>query len=148
MQQRMMGGAGFGRGGREAEDAVSKLSRSQVSVRFGDANELAKKNAQNSNRAGYQQISDVARVQSVGGRTFYKSNNVWLDNNYPSGQKVVKVQALSDAHFQLLKAIPDLNKYAAVGDEVVLNLGKISVQFGKDGKEKLTDAELKELTGK
>jgi Ca-activated chloride channel family protein len=143
------GGGGFGLGGSLAEDtSVGKLSRSQVSVRFGDANELAKKNSQNSNRPGYQQVSDVARVQSVGGRTFYKSNKVWFDNNYPSGQKVVKVQALSDAHFQLLKAIPELNKYAAVGDEVVLNLGKISVQFGKEGKEKLTDAELKELTGK
>ncbi len=99
-------------------------------------------------KPAYQQVQDAARVQAVAGRVFYRRNNVWFDNNYPSGQRVIKIQALSDAHFQLLKARPDFGKYAAVGDEVLVSLGKVSVQIGKEGKEKLTEAELKELTAR
>ena len=64
-------------------------------------------------------FAEVASVQNVAGRTFFRKGTIWFDHNYPSGQKVVKVQALSDAHFQLLHARPEVAKYAAVGDEVV-----------------------------
>jgi Ca-activated chloride channel homolog len=128
------GGLGGGRGG--------------VGLRYGDAQDVAKKTAPGDNRAGYQKMQDAARVQAVAGRVFYKRNNIWFDNGYQSGQKVIKVRALSDAHFQLLKAVPSLSKYAAVGDDVVLEIGRNAVQIGRDGKESLTDADLKEITAK
>jgi Ca-activated chloride channel homolog len=128
------GGLGGGRGG--------------VGLRYGDAQEAAKKAAPGDNRAGYQKMQDAARVQAVAGRVFYKRNNIWFDNGYQSGQKVIKVRALSDAHFQLLKAVPMLSKYASVGDDVVLEIGRNAVQIGKEGKESLTDADLKEITAK
>jgi hypothetical protein len=48
----------------------------------------------------------------------------------------------------LLHARPELNRFAGVGGEVVINLGAVSVQIGKEGKDHLTDAELKELGGR
>jgi len=100
------------------------------------------------NEPAYKQVQANARVQAVAGRVFYKRGSVWFDNNYPSGRKVVKVRNLSDAHFQLIHAIPSLTKYASVGDDVLIDLGKIAVQLGNEGKEKLTDSEVREIAGK
>ena len=61
---------------------------------------------------------------------------------------LTKIQAYSDAHFALLRALPALAAYSSVGDEVIVRLGKTAVQIGKDGKDKLTDSELKQFTGK
>lgn len=150
------GGLGGGRSGLPASGGVpggpgGATGRNGLALDYSRvADQVAAKRANKAadNRPAYQQAQEESRVQAVGGRVFYRRNNIWFDNNYPSGQKVIKVQALSDAHFQLLRARPELNKYAAVGDETVINLGKVSVQFGKEGKDKLTDAEIKELTEK
>lgn len=89
-------------------------------------------------------------VQAVADRTFYRQkDNVWQDHSYdPNQQTLIKIQAFSDAHFALLKAVPKLAAYSSVGDEVIVRLGKYAVQIGKEGKEKLTDTELKMLSGK
>ncbi|HZT43744.1 MAG TPA: VIT domain-containing protein [Chthonomonadaceae bacterium] len=89
-------------------------------------------------------------VQDVGDKTFYRQkDNVWEDNAYdPKKQSLVKIKAFSDAHFALLKALPKLAAYSSVGDDVIISLGKTAVEIGKEGKDKLTDAELKGLTGK
>ena len=100
------------------------------------------------NEPGYKQVQATARVQNIAGRTFFKRGEVWFDNEYKAGRKVIQIKSLSDAHFQLLAAIPLLNRYAAVGDEVVLNFAKAAVQIGREGKANLTDSELKEITGK
>ena len=62
--------------------------------------------------------------------------------------RVVDFQAFSEAHFALLKAVPALAAYSSVGEEVIVRIGSNAVQIGKEGKEKLTDAELKTLAGK
>jgi Ca-activated chloride channel family protein len=97
---------------------------------------------------GYRQVQANARVQNVAGRTFFKRGEVWFDNNYKNGRKVVQIKSLSDAHFQLLDSVPSLARYASVGDEVLIDLGKAAIQLGKTGKEKLSASELRELTGK
>ena len=122
--------------------------RKALAEKYQDASRFAHDQAKDKNAPGYKQIAEVASVQNVAGRTFFRRGKIWFDNNYPSGQKVVKVQSLSDAHFQILNARPDIGKYASVGEEVVINLGKVSVQIGAEGKEKLSEAELKELTTK
>jgi len=63
-------------------------------------------------------------------------------------QKLIKIQAFSDAHFALLKAVPSLAAYSSVGDELIVRVNNNAIQIGKDGKEQLTAAELKDLTGK
>jgi Ca-activated chloride channel family protein len=146
------GGPGGGRGGGPGMPGLGGMmagqSRSQLGVDFGKAGDALQPGQMAAGKPVYQNMQEAARVQAVAGRVFYKRNNIWFDNGYKSGQKVLKVQALSEAHFQLLKAVPELNRYAAVGDEVVLNVGRIAVQIGKEGKETLTAVELKEITGK
>jgi Ca-activated chloride channel family protein len=99
------------------------------------------------------QLADAGNaitVQAVNDRTFYlQADNVWQDHSFdPKKQAVTKIQAFSEAHFALLKAVPALAAYSSVGDEVVVRIGNSAVQIGKTGKETLTAAELKALTGK
>jgi Ca-activated chloride channel family protein len=92
--------------------------------------------------------ADRITVQAVGGRTFYlQANKIWQDQTYISGkQTLVKIQAFSDAHFALIKAVPSLALYSSVGDELIIRVGHNAIQIGKEGKEKLTAAEIKQLT--
>lgn len=100
-----------------------------------------------------EQLADAGNaitVQAVNDRTFYlQANNVWQDNTFdPKKQNVTKIQAFSEAHFALLKAVPALAAYSSVGEEVIIRIGANAVQIGKEGKETLTAAELKALAGK
>jgi len=126
-------GGGFGAGG----------GRTSTTRAFGTNNAVTLKD----------QLSDsgnVITVQAVNDRTFYlQPNNVWQDHSFdPKKQNVTKIQAFSEAHFALLKAVPALAAYSSVGEEVIVRIGSNAVQIGKEGKEKLTDTELKTLAGK
>jgi uncharacterized protein YegL len=94
--------------------------------------------------------SNSVVVQAVGDRTFYhEANNVWQDQSYDVKKNVLtKIQAFSDAHFALLRAVPSLAAYSSVGEEIIVRIGKNAVQIGKDGKSTLTGTELKQITGK
>ena len=89
-------------------------------------------------------------VQAVGDRAFYRqASNVWQDESYDVKKNALtRIQAFSDAHFALLRAVPALAAYSSVGDEIIVRIGKNAVQIGKDGKTTLTGAELKQFTGK
>ena len=67
-------------------------------------------------------------VRTVGSKTFTLQNGVWTDSAYDPAKQttVTTVQAFSDAHFALLKAIPGLAAYTSLGDNVlvVLDNGK------------------------
>jgi len=142
------GPGGFGRGGSSlgvpaepgGEAAQEKLSLDYFSA-------AGKPRGSAASAPGYKQVQEAARVQAVAGRVFYKRKDVWFDNAVKPGQKVVRVKALSDAHFQLLRQVPMLAGYASVGDEVVISLGRVAVQVGRESKERLTGSELAELAG-
>lgn len=89
-------------------------------------------------------------VQAVGDRAFYRqANALWQDQSYDAKKNALtKIQAFSDAHFALLRAVPALAAYSSVGDEIIVRVGSRAVQIGKEGKTTLTEAELKQLTGK
>lgn len=100
-----------------------------------------------------EQLADAGNaitVQAVNDRTFYlQANNVWQDHGFDAKkQSLTKIQAFSAAHFALLKALPTLAAYSSVGEEIIVRVGSNAVQIGKEGKETLTDAELKALIGK
>lgn len=101
-----------------------------------------------------QDFDDAARnaitLQVVADRTFYRqSNNVWQDQSYDAKKnRLFKIQAFSDAHFALLKAVPSLGQYSSVGESLIVRVGSNAIEIGESGKDKLTPAELKEITGK
>jgi len=91
----------------------------------------------------------MVRVQTtlkkVEGKTFIRIRGVWVDTDYKEGLKELKVKWGSDAYFAALRAVPKLNKYLAIGENVVVVLeGKVLI-VGGEGKEKLSEQEVKDF---
>lgn len=77
------------------------------------------------------------RVRVIGSKTFFRLGDAWVDSAYdPAKNKpLTTVQSLSDAQFALLKAIPALAAYSALGDNwvVVLENGRALKISATDG---------------
>ncbi len=97
----------------------------------------------------YQDSNDrtvvVANVQNIAGRTFYQRGNFWEDSGLKPAQNAIQIKQFSDAHFRLLKAYPKLAQYSTLGNVRVIMANNQAVEIGPEGKDKLTDAELKSL---
>ncbi|HID08420.1 MAG TPA: VWA domain-containing protein, partial [Armatimonadetes bacterium] len=91
----------------------------------------------------------TTKVQQVGRRTFYWVRRAWIDASYESKRsyRVWRIRQYSDAVFQLMRARPELAKYLSLGDEVTFVMGDNLIQVGSNGKERLTEEELKALVG-
>jgi Ca-activated chloride channel family protein len=89
----------------------------------------------------------VNTIQNIGTRTFYQRGSQWVDNqvedrNLPR----VQIKQFSNAHFKLLAAYPELAKYQRLGNMSIM-INNQSVEFGSEGKDDLTDAEVKAILG-
>ena len=111
----------------------------------------AKSAAVASGLAGYDAAEAKAvgaRVRVLGAKTFLLQGGVWTDTAYDAAKHppVVTVQALSDAHFALLRAIPGLAAYTSLGDVlVVLDNGKALRVSRTAGVKTLSAAEVRAL---
>ncbi len=104
--------------------------------------------------AGYDAAGakDAAgHVRAVGSKTFLFQNGVWTDSAYTADKSrpVTVVQSYSDAQFALLKALPVLADYAALGDSVlvVLDSGQALRFSSTKGLKTLDAATQKKLIG-
>ena len=89
----------------------------------------------------------VDRIQNIGTRTFYQRGSQWVDGQ-TEGQtlKTIRIKQFSNAHFKLLAAYPALNQYQRLGNMRMLVNGQ-ALEIASEGKEDLTDAELKAIIG-
>ncbi|MCX6377239.1 MAG: hypothetical protein NTU88_14610, partial [Armatimonadetes bacterium] len=89
----------------------------------------------------------VDRIQNIGTRTFYQRGSQWVDGQ-TEGQtlKTIQIKQFSNAHFKLLAAYPGLNQYQRLGNMRMLVNGQ-ALEIASEGKEDLTDAELKAIVG-
>ncbi|MBC7808481.1 MAG: VWA domain-containing protein, partial [Akkermansiaceae bacterium] len=102
--------------------------------------------------ADKKRSEDLAkRVQNVNQRTFVQRGNQWTDATYDvkKQKQIVKVKLYSPAYFALTRRNADFAKWASLGNDVVITANATqAVQFAVDGKETLTDAEVKALAGR
>lgn len=90
------------------------------------------------------------RIQNVGSRTFYQVGPVWTDATFDAKKQatLIKIKLYSPAYFALTRRSADLAKWAALGEQVIIAASATqAVQFGPDGRETLTDAEVTALGG-
>jgi len=89
----------------------------------------------------------VNRVQNIGTRTFYQRGSQWVDNQAEGKTlKTIQIKQFSNAHFKLLAAYPELNRYQRLGNmRVVVN--NQALEIGPEGKDELTDSEVKAILG-
>lgn len=96
-------------------------------------------------KEGEQVQAGFQSYQLVGGRTFFRNGEQWVDANWKQPQKVLKIKAFSAAYFDLLRARPDLATALAVGPQVQLQMTTLGLEIGPDGLETLTADQLEEL---
>lgn len=103
---------------------------------------MSKKTKQMKEEERAPEASDPVRV--AGGRTYLWRSGGWIDSEALDnpGQQL-KVKYLSAAYFELLKLRPDLKAGIALGDRVVLVVGKgkavvIAPDAGEEAAEKVT----------
>ncbi|MBI2919809.1 MAG: hypothetical protein HYY18_01840, partial [Planctomycetes bacterium] len=66
---------------------------------------------------------DRSAIQVVGGKTFFSTSEGWFDQKFGDKMETLKVEYLSDEYFKLLKEKPELGRYFALGNRVVVVLG-------------------------
>jgi hypothetical protein len=94
-------------------------------------------------------LEQARRVQRVASRTFYQNGTRWEDATFDAKKQkeIVKIKAFSPAYFALMKRNSSFAKWAALGEDVLITANATqAIQFGKDGKEELTQKELDDLT--
>jgi hypothetical protein len=89
------------------------------------------------------EVKRITQVKQVTNKTFYLQNAVWVDNGYTPDQNLIKVKRFSEAYFQLGTSLPGMNQYLALGQDVIVTIGKQSFQIGEDGATRFTEKELR-----
>ncbi|MFO7947129.1 MAG: VIT domain-containing protein [Armatimonadota bacterium] len=88
----------------------------------------------------------IANIRNIGQRGFVQREGRWEDTRFQKDQEVdLKVQAFSEAYFQLSRQFPTLNTQMAVGENVLVILNGQVIEIGDEGKERLTPEELEAL---
>jgi Ca-activated chloride channel family protein len=90
-----------------------------------------------------QKARDVgATQQTVAGRVFTQQSGVWTDALQAKSQRTVQVQAYSQAYFDLLRALPELEPYWQQFDRVVVAGRDVAIELAPRGQTILSSAEL------
>jgi len=93
------------------------------------------------------EVQAITGMQVVGNRAFAQRGRQWVDLRFdPQKQQVIKVRQFSKAVMQLIEVRPDLAKFIALGEDVIIAVDdKLAVQIGAEGKTELSDDDLKLL---
>jgi Mg-chelatase subunit ChlD len=85
-------------------------------------------------------------VRRVEGKTFLFRDGAWTDTAVESKGTTLAVKFGSEAYFQITRQYPELAKFLALGQQVVVRVKPgLTLRVGPAGKEKLTAAELASL---
>jgi Ca-activated chloride channel family protein len=87
-----------------------------------------------------------SETKQVNSKTFSLINGVWVDGEHSNEKEIMKIRRDSQAYKDLIAAIPELKKYFELGEKVIVNVGRYSIEIAEDGKIELTKEELKRLT--
>jgi hypothetical protein len=79
--------------------------------------------------------SGGAVSRRVGGRLFVRRGQVWTDVGHPDRITVTAVAAYSKAYFDLVRVLPEVAPYLAIGEEVLIAGREASVRIGPSGVE-------------
>ncbi len=85
------------------------------------------------------------RVLYVEERTFSLRHGIWTQSTY-ANEETIGLVTLSEAYFELLDLFPSIASYLSIGDQVILKVGEVWLQFGETGLESLTDEVITRFT--
>jgi Ca-activated chloride channel family protein len=142
-------GSKFERAYRNVADSVSYSKMKESVSRFIDTDSgaegvAASKAVQELKQAdaSSKPANVVALEKGIEGRTFTFKDGVWIDSAYQPGMEELRIKYGSPAYFDLVLSHTELKKALAVGERVIVVVGKKALVIGLEGKEKLEPAEI------
>ncbi len=91
----------------------------------------------------------IENIRNVGQRGYIQQGERWMDSRLRvAGEEVepeLRVQAFSEAHFQLSRAFPALNAQLSVADNLLVVINGHVVEIGPEGETSLTQAQIEAL---
>lgn len=142
-------GGAFGSHGAMATERMGAYAISQRDNAWAmqEAYDLGAQNMYLDAEGRWQRIGNII---NVGQRGFIKQDEQWVDSRLRvgSGQQLepeLRVQAFSEAHFQLARAFPQVQAQLAVSDNMLVLINGHVVQIGAEGKTELAQEELRAL---
>jgi Ca-activated chloride channel family protein len=125
-----------GAGAADLQTGREAFARAQASAVMGGVSSLSAADRAATKQANELAVSGTAAsrpVRRVGGRLFVRSDSVWTDASHRDSLRVVEVAPYSDAYFALVRALPEIAPYLAVGDQVVIAGKRASVKIAASG---------------
>jgi Ca-activated chloride channel family protein len=101
---------------------ADKKPKADYGASTGSAGIEASKETKQKKEATQTESNNSAKY--VDGRAFTFNGTAWAESSYTSSMKTVDIVAMSEAYFALLKAKPELAKILALGNEVIVVVGK------------------------
>ena len=74
------------------------------------------------NRGAFRSESGETTLRHVGDKTFIFDGQRWIDTAWDGEKKPEKIAAFGEEYFRLLERSPDLAKYFALGERVIVTL--------------------------
>ncbi|MGH7477351.1 MAG: VIT domain-containing protein [Longimicrobiales bacterium] len=149
----------------EPETMVAELARDGVARRLAPqaatgraavaGAEVARRQRESSSVADLIQIEQAAvppsvasasELRRVAARLFRLVDGVWTDAQHTPDSRTVAVQAFSQAYFELLRALPELEPYLAAFDRMVVAGERVAIRIDADGRASLSREELQRIT--
>ncbi len=78
-------------------------------------------------------VSEMNEVRQVGRRLFVLRDGSWTDLRFDSSLKVIEVAPFSEAYFELVKRLPKLAAYFALGERVVVAGDGLALRLAPEG---------------
>lgn len=76
---------------------------------------------------------EAAQVRQVGRRLFVLRDQSWTDLRFDPSLKVIEVAPYSEAYFELVKRLPQLAAYFALGERVVITGDGLALRVAPEG---------------
>jgi Ca-activated chloride channel family protein len=125
-----------GAGAADLQTGREAFTRAQASAVMGGVSSLSAADRAAAKQANELVVTGAAAaraVRRVGGRLFVQTDSVWTDASHRDSLRVVEVAPYSDAYFALVRALPEIAPYLAVGDQVVIAGKRASVKITASG---------------
>ncbi len=89
-------------------------------------------------------LTDNENVRRVDGRTFYLTDNIWIDSEFQA-QKTIDVKYGSGAYIEILMEFPKLAKIFSLGEKVIFKYNERFIRIGDEGENSFKSDELRSI---
>jgi Ca-activated chloride channel family protein len=112
--------SGRGAAAPSAQTGQAAFASADASAKMAAAGTLADANRVAEHRARELENSAGGVVRRAGSKLFRQNNSEWIDLAHTDSLPVTEVAPYSEAYFALARALPELNVYLSLGDDILI----------------------------